>query len=182
MAKGQDRFTLGVVVGVIVLVLVALALVRLRPEPEYRTDGRPDAAAYNYLLAMQTEDWERAYTYLSPELACYPESLETFVNDVTDNRFVREFGSVELRVDEGSLEGDVALVEVQETTFYSNGLFSSGQSTNTFEVKLQRVEGEWRIERADNHWLWYWHDPGTDTTCAEHRGARGAKPPAPIRP
>lgn len=166
--SGHDRTLAAIVAGVVVLVVVALVAVRARPAPTYRDDDTPEAVAHNYLLAMERQEWSRAYGYLSPSLRCYPESAEMFADDVTQNEWIRAFDNVELRVQESTVEGDIALVTVRETRFWTGGLFQSGQSTNDFEVKLQREADGWRIVRSDNYWWWMWHDPG-DQPCRTGR-------------
>lgn len=169
--SGSDRSLALIVAGVVVLVVAALAAVRLRPEPAYRDADTPEGVTHDYLLAMERQEWSRAYGYLSPGLPCYPESAEVFVDDVTEQGFVRDFENVELRVEGASVEGDVALVTVQETRYWTGGLFDSGQSTSDFEVKLQREADGWKIVRADRYWWWTWHEPG-DAPCRTGRTVR----------
>ena len=173
--SANDRTLVGIVAGVVVLVVAALAVVRLRPEPTYREDGSPEAAAHNYLLAMERGEWARAYGYLSPSLPCYPASAEVFADDITQDAWLRNFDNVELRVEDATTEGDVAVVTVRESRFWTGGLFQSSQTTGTFEMKLQRAPDGWRIVRSDSYWWWGWSDPG-DRPCREGRVPRPAAP------
>lgn len=170
--SGHDRTLAAIVAGVIVLVVVALVAVRARPEPTYRDEDAPEAVAHDYLLAMEREEWSRAYGYLSPSLRCYPESAEMFADDVTREPWLRDFDNVELRVMDAKIEGDVALVTVRQTRFWTGGLFQSGQDTSEFEMKLQREADGWKIVRSDGFWWWMWHDE-SNQPC---RTGRSAKP------
>ncbi|MCB0216514.1 MAG: hypothetical protein H6648_03515 [Caldilineae bacterium] len=165
----NDRFLVAIVAGVSLLVVVAFAVARLQPEPSFRPDGDPESAAHNYLLALERQDWPRAYGYLSPSLVCYPATAAQFVDDLSeDNRWLREFEGVELRVVDSSVQGDVALVTVRETRYWSGGLFDSGQSSNDFEMKLIRESGIWHLTRSDQYWWWGWSD-AVEGRCREGR-------------
>jgi len=76
--KNTDKFLVGIVVGVVVLVATAFAVALLRPKPTYQLEDTPKGVAHNYLLALQQEDYKRAYGYLSPTIEGYPTSAEAF--------------------------------------------------------------------------------------------------------
>ena len=158
--KTTDKFLTGIVIGIVVLVVVAFAFALLRPEPAYLPDGTPDAAAHNYLLALQQSDYERAYQYLSPSLRGYPESAEEFATNVEDNswNFRLDQGSVSLEVTSTAVTGNRATVRVLETRFNENGLFDSSQYTDTFEMHLERSssEADWKIIDSNSYWAWCW--------------------------
>lgn len=64
--KGIDKFLIVMVVGVVVLVGVVVAVVLLRSgEASYEPNSTPEAVAHDYLLALQWEDYERAYEWWS---------------------------------------------------------------------------------------------------------------------
>jgi hypothetical protein len=160
--RGTDKFLLGIVVGVIVLVGVAFALVLLRPEPVYQEADSPEAAAHNYLLALQKLDYARAYDYLSPRLIGYPASLDEFVGDIQAHpwKLRRLDDPAALSVESVQRTGDRAVVFMRETRFRQRGLFDSAQYTNTFEMMLQRDGGGWRLVSSELHWLPCWEDRG----------------------
>jgi hypothetical protein len=161
--KNTDKFLLGIVAGVIVLVGVAFAVAYLRPEPAYQADDTPEGVAHNYLLALQQEDYERAYRYLSPTLKGFPASVDEFAEDIRKDawRFGLADGSTTLEVETARVSGDGAQVMVRETRFYQGGLFDSNLSTNRFQMRLQRdaTSGAWQILGADSYWLYCWTDP-----------------------
>ncbi len=173
--KTEDRFLIGIMIGVVLLVAVALAVVRMRPVPEYMGGDTPEAVAHDYLLALQREDWPRAHSALATSLACYPATAEVLFNDLSAQPYERDFDNVTLRVEASSIEGDSAIVTVRETHFQTGGIFSSGQSTSDFEMSLSRQDGSWRVTRSDRHWLWHWHDPG-DQSCEEMRRGQSMRP------
>jgi hypothetical protein len=157
--KGTDRFLIGIVAGVVVLVGVVLALALLRPnQPGYQPDDTPEGVAHNYLLALQLDEYERAYGYLSPTLPGYPADAETFERDVQDNRW--SFGyyddDVSLAIEAVNVTGDRAKIVVRKTEFYRGGLFDSGQHSTTFDMILRREEGAWKVADSDRYWAGCW--------------------------
>ncbi|MCE7939626.1 hypothetical protein DCC79_14865 [bacterium] len=169
--RTNDRFLLGILVGVVLLVVAAFAVVLSRSEPAYRADDSPAAVAHNYLLALQRGDYERAYGYLSPTLAGRPASVEDFVEDTT-TRIGDNIADAEVAIGETTITGEVAVVKVRQSTFYSGGLFDSGLSATPFSMTLRRGESGWRITRSEMHWYQCWEDPDLDW-CRE---------PEPVKP
>ncbi len=62
----EDRFLTGILIGMAVLVVAAVALFFVRREAQtYGPETDPAGVARNYVLALQKQDYERAYTYLA---------------------------------------------------------------------------------------------------------------------
>lgn len=167
MTRNSDKFLIGIVAGIVLLVVVAFVVVLNRPNPTYRTDDAPDAVAHNYLLALWQEEYERAYSYLSPDIAGYPESADLFIDDIRDNRWIFDLDrwaidmddrSVGLEVVAADVRGNRAYVDIRKTTFYQGDFFSTGQSTRAFEVELEQNAdtGEWLIVEAGDYWVYCW--------------------------
>lgn len=160
--QGTNKFLLGIVAGVLLLVGVAFAVALLRPKPKpaYQSEATPEGVAHNYLLALQQEDYARAYSYLSPTLKGYPASIEIFAGNIPGHRwgFGIDRDSVTLEVESARITGDRAVVLVRKTRFYNRRLFDSNQYTNTFDMKLQRESGAWKIIASDSYWLRCWDD------------------------
>ena len=157
--KGTDKFLIGIVSGVVLLVGVVLALTLLRPnQPSYQPDDTPEGVAHNYLLALQLEDYERSYGYLSPTLPAYPDDAEVFERNVQNSHW--SFGyhddDVSLAVESVNVSGDKAKIVVRKTEFYRGGLFDSGQYSTTFDMTLRREQGMWKIADSDRYWASCW--------------------------
>ena len=146
------------VVGVVVLVGAVIAVVLLRSgEASYEPDGAPEAVAHNYLLALQWEDYERAYGYLSPTLPGYPATMQEFARNVEDHSWnFSRHDDVSLAIESVKVTGDRAKVLARRTTFYSGGVFDSGQYSSTFEMTLLREKDEWHLVEADRYWWNCW--------------------------
>lgn len=62
----QDRFLLTIVCLIGLLVIIALVLFFThRGKQNYQPEGSPQAVVHNYVLALQKEDYTRAYGYLA---------------------------------------------------------------------------------------------------------------------
>lgn len=160
--KGTDRFLIAIVMVAVALAAAAIAVMLLRPKPSYRQGATPDAAVHNYLLALQQEDYERAFLYLSPTIEGYPRSPQAFEEAVRDNSWQFRLGdtSAALEVLSARIVGERATVTVQETSFYQGGLFDSSQRTSTFEMRLRRdlPKSAWLLVESDSYWAWCWND------------------------
>lgn len=152
--KNNDRFLIGIVIGVLILVVAAFVVTLMRLKASYQPDETPENIAHNYLLAIEQQDYERAYNYLSPDLDGYPADLGTFIQDLQQNRW--EFGydrDHTLTIESTRNIGSLSIVTVRETIFYNNGLISSNTSTNEFKLQLKMVGDDWKVVNGD---VYFW--------------------------
>ncbi|MBN1889316.1 MAG: hypothetical protein JW850_15080 [Thermoflexales bacterium] len=160
--KGSDKFIIGIVAAIALLVIVAFTVAFLRPKPTYQPEDTPEGVAHNYLFALRQGDYARAYSYLSPKLEGYPDSVGAFAENIWSQRW--NFG-----VDDNSITSRVAaarhvtdehvLVSVSERQLYQNGLFGSGGHSHTFDMALRRENGQWKIITSDFYWASCWEEP-----------------------
>jgi len=157
--KSTDKFLTGIVVGIILLVVAAFVITLARPEPAYQEEDTPESVAHNYLLALQKEDFERAYSCLSPTLDGYPDSVEAFIEQIKDSSWrFRVDADTTLAVESARITRNRATVDVREARFYESDLFDSSQRTTIFEIELQLEDGEWKIVDADYYFSPCWVD------------------------
>jgi len=113
--------------------------------------------AHNYLVALQKEEYERAYSYLSPSLDGYPASAEEFAEHVQDDSWrFRLNADATLSVESAKITGSLATVRVGESHFRSGDLFDTDQSISFFAMGLQLEDGEWKIVDADYYFSRCW--------------------------
>jgi hypothetical protein len=156
--KKTDRFLLAIIAGIVVLVIIALTLAFTRTAQDYVPETTPGAVAYNYVLAIKAYDDERAYSYLAPEIAGYPPSVDAFTDD--SNRYAWNVSREAATISIGNerITDDRAVVTISETRFYAGGLFNSNQYTNSFNITLRRDGEGWKIINADSYWVPCWTD------------------------
>ena len=152
----QDRFLLGILIGIGALVILALALFFTRKDNAltYGPEDTPEGVVHNYVVAVFQRDYEKAYGYLAdkkdkPTLEKFRESfLQNYVNP---NNAGVDIGDVEL-------SGDEAYVTVY-IQYGSTDPFSSGYR-NEERAVLVKQNGEWKIEQMpSNFWAWDWYQP-----------------------
>jgi len=157
--RGQDRFLIAIVVGIVLLVAAAIVVALLRGgPPAYKPDDTADSVAYNYLLALRQGDYARAYGYLSPTLPHYPANTDQFVQDVRSAGwpFNPSGEDVALAVDKVIPGETQTIVQVRETRYYQGGPFNSGEYNDTFDVVLKNEADGWRIIDAGRYWYGCW--------------------------
>jgi hypothetical protein len=152
----QDRFLLGILIGIGALVILALALFFVRKDETltYEADDTPEGVVHNYVVAVFQRDYEKAYGYLAdkkdkPSLEQFREAfLQNYVNP--DNTGI-DIGEVEFN-------GDEAYVTVY-IQYGSSDPFSSGYR-NEERAALVSQGGDWKIEQMPgNFWAWDWYQP-----------------------
>jgi hypothetical protein len=155
--KGTNKFLVGMVIGIVVLIVVALVVVMTRPAPTFRAEDTAEGVAYNYLLALQQGDYERAYGYISPDINCYPSNADRFISDLN---WDASLDGSSLSVDIAFTTRQRATVSVQETRFSQGDLLDSSQYTYSFDILLKRDGDTWKITTADRYWSWRWGRSG----------------------
>ncbi len=62
----QDRFLLGILIGIGVLIIAALVVFFIRKDSQtYVPDDVPEGVVHNYVVAVLNKDYEKAYGYLA---------------------------------------------------------------------------------------------------------------------
>jgi len=152
--KGNNKFQLAIILSVLLLV-VTFAVVFLRPT--YTEDDWPVGVVHNYLLALQRQEFERAYGYLSPTLEGYPPSVDRFAANILDHRDeVELYKTPFISYDLERLEtkGDEAVVSGRWTVHH---LFHTTTSA-TFTMRLRQIDGAWKIYDSEGYWLDCWQE------------------------
>jgi hypothetical protein len=151
----QDRFLIGILVGIGILVILALALFFTRQDnQEYVSDATPEGVVQNYILALYKDDYDKAYSYLAEAdyKPTYNEFRQAFFNHFLDP------GSAGLEIGETEIVGEEAYVNVY-LIYSPSGPFSSGYR-NTETAHLERQGGEWKLlQMPYNFWLYDWYQP-----------------------
>lgn len=151
----QDRFLIGILIGISVLVLAALGLFFTRHNSqEYLPADTPEAVAFNYVLAVTERDYEKAYGYLVDldHKPTYDEFRQSFFKgEVSPNDVAVDVGEATVHDDEASVELNL---------LYSAGdPFSPGYTSLEYAL-LVRQGNEWKISSMPYmFWSYNWYQP-----------------------
>lgn len=149
----QDRFLLGILVGIGALVVVALVVFFMRQETAtYMPDDDPASIVHNYVLALHNGEYEKAYGYLAdlPNKPEYEDFRTVFLSQWVDP------SSSGIEIGPVKEEGDDAYVEI-ETIFAPSDPFSSGYSSTEMAL-LVNQNGNWKIKQMPySFWYWEWY-------------------------
>ena len=152
----QDKFLIGIISGIVILVAIALLVFFTRQEvvKEYQAEDQPRGVVFNYLLALDRGEFEKAYGYVS-EIPGKP-SLAQFRQIMAMNK--SQFITNAVDVTEQSIDGEMAYVYMV-TTMPGGGLFNEGYKT-TENATLELVGGSWRIISMPYlYWSYEWNQP-----------------------
>jgi len=150
----QDRFLIGILIGIGLLVAAALILFFMRRgEAQYTSENTPQGIIQNYVLALQKKDFEKAYGYLAEAEGKPKFNLfrEFFVSSFESyNRAGLTFGT-------SSETGDTAFVTVIIQQNYG-GPFSE-MSRNNQTVDMVKQNDIWKIRRFPYpFWGYDWYE------------------------
>jgi hypothetical protein len=129
-------------VAVIAIITVALVLLTGNEQPDLLDEASPEGTVQRYLVAIQQNDWQLAYTYLSPESfpkdGSYDEWLRSIPLPSDQSVWKATLGSV-------FINGDTANVEVSIDTFRPQGPFENPVLSQEIVFQLTRTDGKWSI-------------------------------------
>jgi hypothetical protein len=148
-----DKFLLGIVVGVLLLAVLAVVLVLVGAGPEYMAEDTPVGVAHNYLVALNDGDYERALGYIANCVTGKPGAARSLGRladeDWNFNDLRQDVSLVVSKVYEGEM---TATVIVEQTVFNNYGPLDSRSRHEEFSMRLQNIEGIWKLVEADNYW------------------------------
>jgi Tfp pilus assembly protein PilW len=151
----QDRFLVGMLIGIAALVLVALAVFFTRQQESYVQEQTPEAVVHNYVLAILNRDYQKAYGYLADlkDKPTFDEFRQAFaVGHLTPQENGIKVGGADITTDGASVE--------VITVYTSGDPFSRGyNSPGSAQLVLQN--GAWKISSmpAYNLWDFSWYQP-----------------------
>jgi hypothetical protein len=126
----------------------------------YQEGDRPEAAAYNYLMALARKDFSLAYVYLSPSLPGFPVNLDAFIGDLEEGDLLPAYEIdpcvyVEnTDVFQGHATIDLRL-QYYDPCLKGWWLEIQNLSQTPGQLKLVQEGGNWKIIGADD---WFFFD------------------------
>ena len=150
----QDRFLLGILIGISVLVLAALIVFFSRQNHQtYGPEATPDGVVHNYILAVLNGNYQKAYGYLA-DLE-YKPSYDTFRRSFATGSVNPSNAGV--TIGKTDVTGEDATVEVNTMNAQSDPF--SSEYNNTGSADLVKQNGGWKIlsMTAYNLWDFNWY-------------------------
>jgi hypothetical protein len=145
----QDRFLMGILVGIGALIVAALVVFFLRKDSQtYVPDDVPDGVVHNYVVAVLNKDYKKAYGYLADleNKPTYEQFQKSFVTGALNP------GNSALDVGKSDITGDNATVEVA-MIYNPSDPFSTGYR-DVQNAILVRQNGQWKISSMPTYFLW----------------------------
>jgi hypothetical protein len=152
----QDRFLIGILVGIGALALLAVALfVARRGALDYGPDDTPAGVTRNFVVAIKKGDYDRAYGYLAemenkPDTLAFRQTFQQFQ--------ASEVAATGVEIGAENVSGERAYVVVSMVRG-GGGLFSDiYRDAQSAELVLEN--GEWKIKMMPYpFWNFSWSEP-----------------------
>jgi hypothetical protein len=151
----QDRFLIGILVGIAVLIIVALTVFFSRKDNlNYVADDTPEGVVQNYVVALHKRDFDKAYGYLA-ELENKPR-LEQFHQSFLNHNIDPANAGAE--IGKAEIVGNSASVSLG-VIYGQSDPFSSGYR-NADYAQLVLQNGVWKIKQMPyQFWAYDWYQP-----------------------
>jgi hypothetical protein len=142
LESGSSRWLAGIGALVILLVVVSVVVgtVMSGGEDDLLAAGTPEGTVQRYLLALEDNEPQQAFDYLSADLkeAC---AFEHFLQ-TTDYQRGKEIGAA---ITESHALDGARLIDVEVTEFNYEPPFGQGRYTYTVNFTLAQEGGAWRF-------------------------------------
>jgi hypothetical protein len=150
----QDRFLMGILVGIGILMVLALIVFFTRKDTQtYISEDAPEGVVHNYVVAVLNKDYEKAYSYLADldHKPTYEEFRDSFLKGmVNPSGYAVDIGQSEIIGDNATVE--IALI------YNSSDPFSSGYRDTSQRAILVKQNGLWKISSMPyNLWDYSWY-------------------------
>jgi hypothetical protein len=149
----QDRFLIVILGFIIFLVVIAVGLFFIRQEPQdYGPEDSPGGIVRNFVLALQSGDHQRAYSYIQD--ASKKPDFATFQQALLRNE--PQMITTGVQLGEIKISGDNARVDV--TIIHSSSDPFDRTWDETAAAVLIYQGGEWKIASMPYpYWGWDWY-------------------------
>ena len=141
----------GVVVVGLIVVSVVVAAMGARNKPILLPETRPEGVVQRYLVAIDANETEKAYGYISPALKGY-----CTVQQFRDSIQYRHERDMRISLSRTEVVDGVTFVDVRvtETRVNAEIPFTPRESSFAQRFSLQQVDGAWRF--IDPPWPMSW--------------------------
>ena len=148
--KSSSRWLLafGVTIGVLVIVALVLVLTMAgKGGAPLLPEDTPEGTVQRYLLALEAEDYQKAYSYLSTNM-----TYETWRRQIYRSE---ERPGVKVTLGKSVVKGSEATVDVVVDVFSPGGPFENPVDTHRTTFFLKREGTSWKITSPTYVWWFY---------------------------
>ncbi|HZM20418.1 MAG TPA: hypothetical protein VFC02_01675 [Anaerolineales bacterium] len=145
----QDRFLVGILIGIGVLIVAALAIFFTRGDTQtYVSEDSPEGVTHNYVVAVLNKDYEKAYTYLAEldNKPTYEQFRDAFIKAVINP------DNAAIDIGRSEITGDTASVEVA-LIYNPSDPFSTGYR-DVQRAVLVMQGGAWKLSSMPTYYFW----------------------------
>jgi hypothetical protein len=145
----QDRFLMGILIGIGLLIVAALVVFFTRQtQGSYVAENAPEGVVHNYVLAIMNKDYQKAYGYLAdldhkPTYNAFRQAFAVGRLNPADNG---------IKIGKPAVTGEDASVEV-DMVYAASDPFSS-EYNNAGTAQLVKQNGIWKISSMPTYNLW----------------------------
>lgn len=151
--SGKFLLVFGIIILAVVAIAVTLAVTSGNEPVKMLPEDSAGGTVQRFLIAVKEQDYEKAYTFLSPRTDNVKTSpYEDWVRSVQSRSNISSWkaGIVKSTVKENS-----ATVEVAIDVFRPGGPLSNPVHTNNIAFLLQKEGGKWLISSPVDLWWLY---------------------------
>ncbi len=145
----QDRFLIGILIGIGVLIVVALAIFFTQQNKQtYVSEDTPNGVVHNYVLALLNKGYQKAYGYLADldNKPTFDQFRQPFaIGSLNPSNAGVKIGTADITDDDASIEVDMINTPSDP--------FSTGYN-NAGSAQLVKQNGAWKISSMPTYNLW----------------------------
>jgi hypothetical protein len=151
----QDRFLLGILVGIAVLVLLALLVFFLRPDGlQYGADDTPEGVVRNFIVAIHLQDYQKAYDYLAED--DYKPTFDQF-SQPFQLKYINPTNAG-IEIVGASISAEQGRATVQVSVIYNARDPFAGSYRSSDQALLILQSGQWKVQQMPHpFWFYDWY-------------------------
>ena len=133
------------VIGILVIATVSLVLLTKESEVVTLPEDSPQGVVQRYLIAIQENDYQNAYNYLSFDPSQEIKSYDDWLRMMIGRPQISNQTAWKATLGEITQNGDSATVEVAIDTFRPGGSFVDPLYSQQIFFQLSKIDGKWLI-------------------------------------
>jgi hypothetical protein len=134
-----------IVISILVITTVSLVLLTKGNEITLLPENTPQGTVQRYLIAVQEENYQKAYDYLSLDPSQKITTYNDWLRMVIGRPQISNQSTWKATLGKTTQNGDIATVEVTVDTIRPEGPFEDSLRSQQIVFQLSKIGGKWRI-------------------------------------